>query len=75
MAFDFTEEGRDSFNQLKLALTSAPILSFPYFDRPFVLSTDASDVAMGAVLEQADDDGRLHPVALWSKTLNPSQRN
>ena len=48
VVFDFTEEGRDSFNQLKLALTSAPLLSFPSFDRPFVLSTDASDVAMGA---------------------------
>ena len=26
-------------------------------------------------LLEADDDGRLHPVAFWSKTLNPSQRN
>ena len=73
--FIFDVHCRESFVQLKQSLISSPVLSFPSFDRPFVLCTDASDVAMGAVLEQPDDLGQLHPVAYFSKTLNSSQRN
>lgn len=41
-----------AFDKLKLALTSAPILTFPDFNEPFILDTDASDSAIGAVLSQ-----------------------
>ena len=43
-------------------------------DKGFVLQTDASDYAVGAVLEQVRDD-RLHvPVAFWSRILAEGQR-
>lgn len=45
----------------------------PDFSCPYVLYTDASDVGVGAVLVQADDNGVEHPVAFFSKKLNPSQ--
>ena len=35
----------------KKLLTSPPVLSYPLFDRPFVLHTDASGQGLGAVLE------------------------
>ena len=46
------EEEEKAFLQLKVALTTAPILRLPDFDLQFVITTDASDTALGAILEQ-----------------------
>ena len=43
-------------------------------DKGFVLRTDASDYAVGAVLEQVRDDGTHVPVAFWSRILAEGQR-
>ncbi|GBG72687.1 hypothetical protein CBR_g12255 [Chara braunii] len=42
----------DAFRALKKAVTCAPALRLPDFDRPFIVTTDASDFAVGAVLSQ-----------------------
>ena len=46
-----------AFRTIKVALASAPVLAYPTRKGNFVLSTDASDVEIGAVLEQEQDDG------------------
>ena len=56
------------------ALLSAVGLHLLDPDREFVLRTDASDYAIGAVLEQVLDDGRHVPVAFWSRGLAIGQR-
>ena len=43
-------------------------------DKGFVLRTDASDYAVGAVLEQVRCDGTHVPVAFWSRDLAEGQR-
>lgn len=63
-----------SFQTLKRYLISPQILRYPDFSRRFILTTDASDVACGAVLSQIYEDGD-HPVAFASKSFTPGERN
>eukprot|EP00731_Ephydatia_muelleri_P034076 Em0046g19a len=44
-------------------------LRSPDFTKEFVLQTDASDVGVGAVLSQLDEEGADHPVAYYSRKL------
>ena len=63
------DESDRAFEGMKQALLSAVGLHLVDPDRGFVLRTDASDYAIGAVLEQVLDDGRHVPVAFWSRVL------
>lgn len=67
--FVWTENCQTAFNTLKEALTSPPILVYPVADKPFILDTDASNFAVGAVLSQ-EHDGYEHVVAYMSKSMN-----
>ena len=68
-------EGSDrAFEGMKQALVSAVGLHLVDPDRGFVLRTDTSNSAVGAVLEQVLDDGRHVPVAFWSRVLAEGQR-
>src|SRR5947199_8758436 len=63
------EEQEKSYELMKRVLTEIPVLIHSNFEKDFILSTDASGYALGAVLEQEGDDGKLHPVGYTSKTL------
>ena len=49
-------------------------MKYPDFDKEFILATDASNVAIGAVLGQLDELGKEHPVAYASRVLNKAER-
>ncbi|XP_046145387.1 uncharacterized protein LOC123988679 [Osmia bicornis bicornis] len=72
--FIWGKEQKKSFAALRKALCRAPILQYPNFDKPFTLTTDASDFAIGAVLSQ-EKDGHDLPVAYLSRTLTKPERN
>ena len=61
-----------AFKTLKRSLVTAPVLHMPNFDLPFVLTTDASAVSIGGILEQDFGSG-LQPVAYESKKLSPAE--
>lgn len=63
------------FNDCKHLLTTDPILKYPDFNRKFILETDASDFALGAVLSQKCEDNKEHPIAYASKTLSETECN
>ena len=70
----WTPEAEDAFNRLKERLLGQLGLFLVDPDKGFVLRTDASDYAVGAVLEQVRDDGTHVPVAFWSRILAERQR-
>jgi hypothetical protein len=72
--FEWGEEQQQAlFESLKTALHEAPVLQVPDFEKDFVLVTDASDIAVSAVLNQRAN-GQLAPVAFYSKLLGPAER-
>lgn len=64
-----------AFRDLKAAITSAPILVFLSESKVYHVECDSSDYATGAVLSQEGSDGKLHPIAFLSKSLNAVERN
>ena len=57
---------------LKVAIATAPILRLPDFERQFIITTGASDVAIGAILEQDFGSG-LQPIAFSSRKFNSTE--
>ena len=75
--FYWSTECNHAFRLLKQRLTTAPLLVSPRTgpDESFVISTDASNKGLGAVLLQEQPDGTLRPCQYYAKTLNKAQRN
>lgn len=70
----WTPECTIAFETLKQKLTSAPIMSTPNFNQPFILELDACDYGLGAVLAQ-EYDKRKFVIAYASRTLSSAERN
>ena len=71
----WTEDTQANFDALKLALSSAPVLrTFDLARRP-VLTTDASNIAVAAILTQPDEEGKPHQVAYESSKLTAAEKN
>ena len=68
----WNEREEKAFCELKRSLVVAPVLHMPDFDLTFVVTTDASLVSVGAILEQDFGQG-LQPIAFESRKLNPTE--
>jgi len=65
-----------AFENLKAAVTTAPVLASPQESDPFRIEADGLDFATGAVLsQQSTTDGKWHPIAFYSKSLSSVERN
>lgn len=70
----WTPECEQNFQLLKDCLTSAPVLAYADFTKPFVLQIDASHAGLGAVLAQ-EQGGQRKPIAFASRGLRPTEKN
>lgn len=70
---EWTKAAEQSFLKIKAVLVSPEVLANPDFSLPFVIESDASDVAVGAVLLQVLE-GIRRPIAFFSKKLSPTQQ-
>ena len=63
-----------SFQKLKNALVTAPMLKYPDMNAPFSLSTDASGTAIEYILGQKGPDGKEMVVAYGGRSLRGDER-
>lgn len=73
--FEWSKAAQIAFDKLKQALSTAPILAHPDFNRRFYIQCDASTHGVGSVLYQLEDDGSEKPIAYMSQKLNSAQKN
>ena len=73
--FVWNDEQENAFKELKNRLVSYPILRQPDFSKPFLIFTDASNYAIGAVLAQTDDDKHEYVVAYASRLMKGAEIN
>jgi hypothetical protein len=69
-SFCWNDAAQNAFEQLKVAMTQAPVLALPNFEEPFEIETDASGLGMGAVLCQQG-----HPICFYSNKFCPKLLN
>ena len=67
--FTWGEEQQTAFEQIKLQICASVTLSYPDFQQPFVIFTDASTFQLGGVITQ-----KGKPLAFFSRKLNSAQR-
>ena len=72
--YEWTETQEQAFRGLQSRLISPPILRYPDYNRRFILTTDASNEGVGAVLSQGEI-GKDYPIAFASRSLNKAERN
>jgi len=70
--FHWTKQHQQQFDKLKRAVSSAPVLITADPHGEFVVTTDASGYALGAVLQQ-EVEGELRTVAFESRKFNPAE--
>lgn len=71
---NLNENELKAFNNSKKLLTCSDILAFPDFEKPFLLTTNASTYAIGAVLSQGEI-GKDKPIAYISRSFNKTEEN
>jgi hypothetical protein len=72
--FVWTNIQQQAFDDLKAALSSDSVLAHPRFDQQFILSTDASDYAISAILSQLHN-GKERLISFASRMLNAAESN
>ena len=73
--WNWTPLQQTAFDELKCIFSSAPMLQIPDVTCPFLIMTNASLLAAGAILLQADTNQDLHPCAYFSWTFSLAQQN
>jgi len=73
VSFEWSSNCETAFQELKKRLTTPPVLVAPRDEGEYVLDTDASDFALGAVLHQRQD-GQLKVIGYASRSLTAPEK-
>jgi len=73
--WEWNQQVEEAFQELKQRFTTAPILAHFDATKTVIIETDASDFAIGTVLSQRDEEGRLHQVTFHSRKFQPVEIN
>ena len=71
-AFQWSKEAKQSFVSIKKALSEAPILVSPNFDKDFMIFSFASEHTIAGVLLQKNEQNEEQPIAFYNKALRDS---
>ena len=75
IVFEWTDECEESFQKLKQALISAPILKAPDWNKIFHVHIDASAYAIGCILAQPHENSMDFQVSYSSHQLSKVEKN
>ena len=73
--WDWDDNCKNSFETLILALTSEPVLRQPDMERQYIIHTDASNEAVGAILSQKDENNNEYVIAYASKLFKNYEKH
>ncbi|KAL8272791.1 hypothetical protein Esti_003265 [Eimeria stiedai] len=71
--FEWIDSKQDAINTIKRAILEVAKLAHPQPGKPFIIDCDACEDGLEAVLAQADEQGREHPIAFASRLLRPNE--
>lgn len=72
--FIWSSQAQNAFDKIKAILITEPALGIFNADKDIIIKTDASDVGIGAVLKQPDDQNDMLTIAYFSRKLLPYQQ-
>jgi hypothetical protein len=73
--FEWTDEGRKGFKNIKDSIGRFPMLISPDYSKDFQIFSFASEDTIGGVLLQKNEEGQEQPIAFMSKALQNSELN
>ncbi|CAC5404335.1 Retrovirus-related Pol polyprotein from transposon 297,Retrovirus-related Pol polyprotein from transposon opus,Retrovirus-related Pol polyprotein from transposon 17.6 [Mytilus coruscus] len=73
-SFKWNKECQVAFDNLKQALLTPPVLAYPDMNKPFMLTCDASNSAIGFVLGQLDSQRKECVIAFGGKSLSKTEQ-
>ena len=71
---NWTTEHAECFDILKQACTDTPVLAYVDYSKPFKVHTDASEIGLGAILYQEQDDGMTRVIVFTSCSLSKAEK-
>jgi ribonuclease HI len=72
-SFSWTDDVENAFLRIKKAISSAPVLAKPDFEKDFIIYTNATEEAISAILLQCDDQNNEKHVAYMSQSLSDDE--
>ena len=72
---EWNSDCQKAIDELKKLCTSTPVLVYANYKREFQLHTDVSELGLGGVLYQKDDQGNQRVIAYASQSLTQTERN